>query len=244
MQVLITCEHAVNTVPLDLHPLFFKYKELCNSHRGYDIGALSLAYSCQKRLQAPLITSTVSRLVIDLNRSLGSKTVFSEITKQLSEERKKEIIERYYFPYRNAVFNFINTMSHKSFLLHLSIHSFTPSFKGVVREVDLGILYDPQREFEAKICKTLKKEFNLRSSARALFNHPYRGTSDGLVTYLRTQFPQSRYAGIEIEMNQRFALRSKDQYTKVFLNPLLDSLQVLVARSIHAGHISVQRALK
>lgn len=244
MQVLITCEHTTKTIPADLHALFFEYKELCNSHRGYDIGALALAYACQKRLQAPLITSTVSRLVIDLNRSLKSKTLFSEITKQLSEERKKELIERYYFPYRNAVFDTIRRMSSSSFLLHLSIHSFTPVFKGVVRNVDLGLLYDPKREAETIICKVLKEQFCLRSSARALLNQPYRGTSDGLVTYLRTQFPSSRYAGIEIEMNQRFALRSKDQYSKIFLKPLLDSLEVLVARSSDAGHISVKRALK
>jgi hypothetical protein len=36
------------------------------------------------------------------------------------------------------------------------------------------------------------------------FNKPYLGIDDGLTTYLRTIYPDSRYAGIEIEINQKF----------------------------------------
>jgi hypothetical protein len=33
-------------------------------------------------------------------------------------------------------------------------------------------------------------------------NYPYRGWTDGLTTALRGRFPATRYAGIEIEVNQ------------------------------------------
>jgi hypothetical protein len=36
------------------------------------------------------------------------------------------------------------------------------------------------------------------------FNKPYLGIDDGLTTYLRTVYPDSHYAGIEIEINQKF----------------------------------------
>jgi hypothetical protein len=38
-------------------------------------------------------------------------------------------------------------------------------------------------------------------------NYPYRGTADGLPTTLRRAHPDARYAGIEIEVNQRFPRR-------------------------------------
>jgi hypothetical protein len=34
-------------------------------------------------------------------------------------------------------------------------------------------------------------------------NYPYRGTSDGLVTYLRRRHGDRAYAGVELEVNQK-----------------------------------------
>ncbi|GAB1446465.1 hypothetical protein MASR2M41_22460 [Flammeovirgaceae bacterium] len=36
------------------------------------------------------------------------------------------------------------------------------------------------------------------------FNEPYLGIDDGLTSYLRTQYSNSQYAGVEIEINQKF----------------------------------------
>jgi hypothetical protein len=35
-------------------------------------------------------------------------------------------------------------------------------------------------------------------------NEPYKGTDDGFTTFLRTRFADARYAGIEIEINQKY----------------------------------------
>ena len=95
-----------------------------------------------------------------------------------------------------------NSMSKRT--VHLSLHSFTPELKGRIRDADVGILYDPrclgEMQFALKLQRNLKKQAHLRVRR----NYPYKGCSDGMTRYLRTKFPQSKYIGIEIELNQVF----------------------------------------
>ena len=73
---------------------------------------------------------------------------------------------------------------------------------GIVRNADVGILYDPDREAECRIADALIREIKARApELRIRRNYPSRGTSDGLTTALRQKFGEA-YAGIEIEMNQ------------------------------------------
>jgi len=37
---------------------------------------------------------------------------------------------------------------------------------------------------------------------RVRFNYPYAGAADGLTTWMRRRHPQSRYLGVELEINQ------------------------------------------
>src|SRR5689334_17093692 len=69
--ILITCEHGGNRIPPKYRALFRNARALLDSHRGYDAGALAMARDLAAALQAPLISSTVSRLLVDLNRSVG-----------------------------------------------------------------------------------------------------------------------------------------------------------------------------
>ena len=34
------------------------------------------------------------------------------------------------------------------------------------------------------------------------YNYPYSGAADGLTTWLRLRHPQTRYLGVELEINQ------------------------------------------
>ena len=68
---LISCEHGGNRIPLRYRPLFEGYEHLLHSHRGYDSGALSMAKKLAITLHSPLFAATTSRLLIDLNRSIG-----------------------------------------------------------------------------------------------------------------------------------------------------------------------------
>ncbi len=206
MRILVTCEHGGNKVPRSLHGLFKDQKALLQTHRGYDIGALSVAKALSRSLDCPLLYQDVSRLVIDCNRSLHHRHVFSPITAELGSEQKDKLVTQVYRSYRQDVeAQIASWIKSGANVVHLSIHSFTPSLQGQVRRAEIGLLYDPQRTFEIKVVGKLQQELQRREPAwRVRRNYPYRGTADGFTTHLRRCFPVHRYAGIEVEINQKF----------------------------------------
>lgn len=71
--------------------------------------------------------------------------------------------------------------------------------------MDIGLLFDPDRKTEKDLCALVRKILQQKLPAiRVVFNEPYFGTDDGLTTYLRTQYCDTLYAGIEIEINQKW----------------------------------------
>src|SRR5690349_10272118 len=101
MSLLLTCEHAVNTIPDQFRYLFDEAEGELNSHSGIDFGALKLASSLSASLHIPLFSGEVSRLLIEMNRSRGNEQLFSKFTSVLSEAEKENLISTYYTPYRN-----------------------------------------------------------------------------------------------------------------------------------------------
>jgi predicted N-formylglutamate amidohydrolase len=87
----------------------------------------------------------------------------------------------------------------------VGIHTFTSVWKGRRRSTEIGLLYDPSRSLEARLVGTWRYALQRHESSRHLTvhrNRPYRGWTDGLVSGLRTQYPDRRYAGIELEVSQ------------------------------------------
>jgi predicted N-formylglutamate amidohydrolase len=184
--------------------------EVLQTHRGWDPGALPLARRIAASLQVPLHEGSVSRLLVELNRSPGHPRQFSEFTGNLPDEQKQQLIETYYEPHRRAVADHVaqslRQQSGNTPVIHLSIHTFTPVLDGVPRRADLAWLYDPKRRAEQAWCKRWQDALRDHCPTLQLrCNYPYRGSSDGLTTTLRRQFGP-RYLGIEIEVNQRWPL--------------------------------------
>ena len=98
--VLITCEHGGNRIPAPYRLLFEGYGPLLDTHRGYDMGALAMARELAAAFAAPLIAGTVSRLLVDLNRSLGHPRLHGEAIRGVPADVRARIVERYYAPYR------------------------------------------------------------------------------------------------------------------------------------------------
>lgn len=207
MSLLITCEHAGNHVPAEFQSLFEGKEEILSSHLGWDPGALEIAQHLASTLSAPLYYALTTRLLIETNRSLHHPELFSEFTKHLSTEQKQELIHRYYLPYREPIESFIRKSTTPG--LHLSIHSFTPSWKGESRTTDIGLLFDPARTAEVNFCTNLHSGLCKAFPELTIdYNKPYLGSDDGLTTYLRSQFTNEHYCGIEIEFNQKFVNQS------------------------------------
>jgi predicted N-formylglutamate amidohydrolase len=203
--VLVTCEHGGNRVPRRYRWLFSGQEPLLGTHRALDIGALATARELAARLEAPLLYSTTTRLLVDLNRSVGHPRLFSEASRVLPREERERLLQACYLPYRREVEAWIATQRRP--VLHVSSHSFTPVLDGEHREADIGLLYDPRRARERAVAARWKSAIRrLDPGLRVRFNYPYAGRADGLTTALRRRFPDARYAGIELEVNQRHPL--------------------------------------
>ena len=203
---MVTCEHAGNRIPPEYAHLFRGCDRLLGTHRGYDAGALVMARTLAASLGAPLVTSTVSRLLVDLNRSLSNPGAWSEMTRSLSTPDKQRIVERYYAPHQQKVAAFVDkAVKSGQRVIHIASHSFTPVLNGHVRTADLGLLYDPARRGEAVLAQYWKAAFAERNpDVRVRRNYPYAGKGDGLTRSLRRRYPHSSYVGIELELNQAF----------------------------------------
>lgn len=202
---IVTCEHGGNRIPARYAALFRRARGDLDSHRGYDIGALALARGIASGLRAPLYAATISRLLIDLNRSPGHRAWYSDITRALPPAERARIRQWYYDPYRAQVESAIaHAVRRGDRVVHLAVHSFTPRYRKRVRRGDIGLLYDParpaEREFSAALQRVLRRAL---PGMRIRRNYPYLGSADGFTTYLRRRFSASRYLGIELEVNQK-----------------------------------------
>jgi predicted N-formylglutamate amidohydrolase len=202
---LVTCEHGGNRVAPPYAPHFAGWQERLDSHRGYDAGALAAGRELARALAAPLVASTTSRLVVDLNRSIGHPRLYSEALRQAAPALRAAALARYYLPYRRRVERLIAAaIGHGRQVVHISSHSFTPVLDGEVRNADIGLLYDPGRPDEADLCRRWLAALKaLSPQLKVRRNYPYTGKSDGFCAHLRRRYPAAAYAGIELEINQK-----------------------------------------
>ncbi|HJV73041.1 MAG TPA: N-formylglutamate amidohydrolase [Noviherbaspirillum sp.] len=221
---LISCEHGGNRIPSRYRDFFRGQEDLLRSHRAYDIGALRIAHEFSDALSAPLFASTISRLLIELNRSPRHAHLYSEVTKGAPADIKKEIYQRYYQPYRTKVETHIaQAVAAGSRVVHISCHSFTPELNGELRNADIGLLYDPSRLAEAGLCRRWRIALqSYAGTLKARMNYPYTGTSDGFTVYLRRRFPADSYLGIELEINQKH-VRARGEHWRSVRSAIIEA---------------------
>ena len=207
--LLVTCEHGGNEVPAAYRALFRGRAAELASHRGWDSGTLALARALAGRLDAPLVSAAVTRLLVDLNRSPHNPRVFSSITRGLPRAERLVLLERFHAPHWEAARTEVaRGIAERGRVLHLGVHSFTPVLDGTTRKADIALLYDPARPRERALAAGWLRALRLAEPARVVRrNDPYRGNADGLTTALRHEYPAARYLGIEIEVNQRHLAR-------------------------------------
>ena len=175
---------------------------------------------------APLVASTVSRLLVDLNRSVGHPRLHSEATRKAPAEMRERILTLYYQPYRAQAERFVRqAIAEHNAGDPLSSHSFTPELDGEVRDADIGLLYDPARPGEADLCERWKS--SLEDLCARSHGPPQlsvcgkRRWPDHLVS---SALPPGAYVGIELEVNQKHVVGAGRHWTamrKVIVESLL-----------------------
>lgn len=229
---IFTCEHGGNRIPAAYRALFTAQQTLLASHRGYDPGALTMARELTNAFSGTLVSAEISRLLVDLNRSLGHRRLFSEATRTLPAPERDAIVAHYYTPYRTQVERLVEqALSGARRVLHISAHSFTPELNGHVRRADVGLLYDQGRAGEVELCAGWKAALaRMAPELHVRRNYPYAGKEDGLTSCLRSRFPADVYLGIELEINQNIVMAEKKRWTALRAL-LIESLRMTVAPS-------------
>ncbi len=180
---LIVCEHASCFIPDKLGNLGLE-GDILQSHIAWDPGALAVAKSLSKLLDSPLVAQRISRLVYDCNRPLNAASAIPEKSEifdipgntGLAKTDRQERFERYYVPFRDAIRGIIEQkISEGLDPVILTIHSFTPIFGGVRRNVDIGIIHDN----DSRLADTLLENFGADGAFVVRRNDPY-GPQDGV----------------------------------------------------------------
>jgi predicted N-formylglutamate amidohydrolase len=227
LALILSCEHATNAVPDQYRPLFADCSDQLDTHKGYDPGAHEFSRLLAAELAAPLFAGSVSRLLVELNRSLANhRSPPIRLGKKLPLVAQEDILARYYRPYRYQVEEAVAAYLRKEkTVLHLSIHSFTPVLDGVERTADVGFLYAPKHAGEKAFCEKWRAGLEARDASwRLRMNYPYLGISDGFVTTLRKKYPARPYLGIALEINQMYPLARKADWLRL-QGQLLESLK-------------------
>jgi len=209
-QVLVSCEHASNRLPrgFELDPA------LLELHIAWDPGAPQIAERLAARFEAPLWKGEYSRLVVDLNRSLGNRVLMRRVSDGhrigfnvgLDEEARQRRIDRYYRAYREGVAADVERIiAREGRCVHICVHTFTAVLAGRRRGNDIGLLHDPAWGIEREVCEDLRAHLQATTEDVVWFNRPYSGTADGILPALRRQFSPATFVGIELEINQKYA---------------------------------------
>jgi predicted N-formylglutamate amidohydrolase len=209
VQLVISAEHASREVPDDL--ALGVPEEVLASHVAWDPGARQVALRLAERFAAPLFLGRFTRLVADLNRSPESPEavparafgVDVPANQGLSLEAVQARLFRYHAPHWAAVEACVRERAAVGPVLHLSVHSFTDVYQGQVRDLDLGILFDPDRPLELSVAEHLERQL-AGGPDIVRRNAPYDGRADALTTALRRKLGERLpYAGVEIELSHR-----------------------------------------
>jgi predicted N-formylglutamate amidohydrolase len=150
---VLVCDHASNRIPPPYGDLGLDPVERLR-HIAWDPGALAVCLELIDMLDAPLVHSTVSRLVIDCNRYLDAPDLIperSELTEipgnqGITDEDRQRRIAAYHKPYHEAIEALLGrrTAAGRPSLL-VCMHSFTPGCKGISRPWQIGLI-PAQRE--------------------------------------------------------------------------------------------------
>jgi len=161
---VFVCDHASNFVPAEFGTFGLDASELTR-HIAWDPGALPVARGLSSALDATLIHSGISRLVIDCNRPVDAPDLIwsvSETTvipgnQHLDAKAKADRIKLAYTPFHEAidrVFKDRLAAGRETWLV--SVHSFTPIYKGVSRPWHIGIIHDADERLSAPLMDGLQ----------------------------------------------------------------------------------------
>jgi predicted N-formylglutamate amidohydrolase len=174
---VLVVDHASHYLPARYGTLGLQEADLA-AHIAWDPGALDTARIMARLLDAALVHSTVSRLVLDLNRDPSapdSIVTTSEATRipgneDLGAEERAHRARTLYEPYHAALGGVVERrLAAGRATALVAVHSFTPVYRGVARPWPVGILFDQDRRIADPLIAALAADPALKVG----INEPY-----------------------------------------------------------------------
>ena len=188
--IVLICEHAANRIPEALQGLGLD-DDTRLSHVAWDPGAAAVARMMADRLDAPLFLQRFSRLVYDCNRPLFADSAVPAVSERrvipgnhgLDADARAERQAAIYLPFRDRVAAFVRQRIDAGRPpAVVTVHTFTPVFRGSRRTTELGVLHDADARLADAVLALLSAEDDLAVRR----NDPY-GPADGVTHTLKVQ---------------------------------------------------------
>lgn len=162
---VIVCEHATNFIPAEFGALGLDEAEL-SRHIAWDPGALPVAGMLAATLDAALVESCVSRLVVDCNRSLDAPDLVPETSETtvvpgnrgLDAAGRAARVAASHAPFHTALGDLVAARLGAGRETRLvTIHTYTPLYKGVARPWHVGIVHDADERLARPMIEALAR---------------------------------------------------------------------------------------
>jgi len=179
---VLVCEHASNHIPPEYRSLGLPGAEL-QRHIAWDIGARDLSVRLGALLDAPVVLSGISRLMIDCNRPPGVPSSIPERSEatEIPGNRGLDHAERtrreasYFWPFQNSVSDLLDRRRDAGRPTRVvGVHSFTPVFLGQARIWHAGVLYGAAAGFAQSLLARLRDG----AAFEVGDNEPYKVSSE------------------------------------------------------------------
>ena len=174
---VIVCDHASNRLLPEYGTLGLAAEQF-ERHIAWDPGALPVARHLSEMLDAPLVAGGLSRLNIDCNRPIDAPDLIPEISETtvipgnagLDAAARQARVELAHVPFHRAVETIVSERIDQGLETCLvSVHSFTPVYKGTARPWHIGILHDE----DERLSRPMIAELSATADIVVGDNEPY-----------------------------------------------------------------------
>jgi predicted N-formylglutamate amidohydrolase len=201
--LFLIADHAGRAIPESLKDLGVSEYER-QRHIAWDIGIRGVMEHLSEMLDATAVLQPYSRLVIDCNRDPSWPSAMPDISeytpipgnKDLSPESKQTRTAEIFTPYHDRIRGLLDARAARRTVL-IAMHSFTPSFKGESRAMQIGMLYNRDSTLARILLDLLRQESDLIIGDNA----PYAITDDSDYS-IPTHGEKRGLPHVEIEIRQ------------------------------------------
>ncbi len=245
-RLLILCDHASNALPEEYALLGLPEAEF-ERHIAYDIGAAALVRGLAASLGATAILTGYSRLLIDPNRGPDDPTLVMRLSDgavvpgnaRIGPDEVAHRLRAFYTPYHTAITAFIDqALELGEVPVIVSIHSFTPSWKGLPRPWQAALLWDKDPRLAAPLIEALRAEGLVTGD-----NEPYDGALEDDTMHRHGTMRGLPHALIEVrqdliserEGQAEWAGRLSRMLSSIMNDPALSRVEHFGSRVGHGG---------